>query len=71
LSTAPGGGLSTAPGGGLSKAPGGGLSTAPGGGLYSGPCAKPYCSNQPPRAALLEYLAQNGRDDLLRLLVER
>jgi len=42
--------------------------TGPGGGLYTGPRAEPYHSNQPPRAALLKYLAQNGRKDLLRLL---
>ncbi|NVI98408.1 hypothetical protein HV824_09765 [Myxococcus sp. AM009] len=52
-----------------SMSPGGGLSTGPGGGLYTGYCEQPYRSNQPPRAALLEYLARTGRQHLLQLLI--
>ena len=60
LSTGPGGGLSAGPGGGLSTGPGGGLHTGPGGGLFTGHCERPYRSNQPPRAVLIEHLRRLG-----------
>jgi len=62
------GGLYTGPGGGLYTGPDGGAYTGPRGGLYTGPCEEPYRSNHPPREQLLEYLAQAGMDNLLRLL---
>jgi hypothetical protein len=69
LYTGPGGGAYTGPGGGrMYTGPGGGLSTVPGGGRYTGPCPNPYHSNQPPRDALLRYLRENNRHDVLRLL---
>jgi hypothetical protein len=57
----------TGPGGGLFTGPGGGLFTGPGGGLWTGPGGH-YHSNQPPREALLEVLAERGMTEILSLL---
>src|SRR3954469_13838559 len=65
LYTGPGGGAYTGPGGGLYTGPGGGAYTGPGGGMYTGCADPPYRSNQPPKKALLRYLAEHGKDALL------
>ena len=69
LYTGPGGGAYTGPGGGLSVSPGGGLSVSPGGGLYTGACSDHYHSNQPPRAAFLQVLAEMGMQHIVNMLL--
>jgi hypothetical protein len=66
--TGPEGGLYRGPGGGLYSGPDGGLFSGPGGGLYAGPCDHPYQSIQPPRDALIDYLANNGFERFAELL---
>ncbi len=69
LYTGPGGGMYTGPGGGAYTGPGGGMYTGPGGGMYTGPSNEAYRSNIPPWPVFIEYLEQNGMQDLAELII--